>query len=111
MTDIYFPFNTCEEPNRKAWIAQPVSAFINMVTCLILIYFFLQAKILIIRLLILSFILFEMFHTFSHITHIDGAIQSNMAFSIIYGIDSKYKNNKTISEYLYNLNIIVNNNN
>jgi len=84
MTDIYFPFNTCEEPNRKTWIAQPVSAFINMVTCLILIYFFLQAKTLIIRLLILSFILFEIFHTFSHITHIDGAIQSNIIHAIWY---------------------------
>ena len=32
MTDIYFPFNTCEEPNKKDWIAQPVSAFINFIS-------------------------------------------------------------------------------
>ena len=84
MTEIYFPFNTCEEPNKKSYIAQPISAFINMITCLILIYFFLQAKTSIIRLLILSFILFEIFHTFSHITHIDGTIQSNIIHGIWY---------------------------
>jgi hypothetical protein len=84
MTEIYFPFNTCEEPNKKSWVAQPISAFINMITCLILIYFFLQAKTSIIRLLILSFILFEIFHTFSHITHIDGTIQSNIIHGIWY---------------------------
>jgi hypothetical protein len=84
MTEIYFPFNTCEEPNKKAWVAQPVSAFINMITCLILIYLFLQAKTIIIRLLILSFILFEIFHTFSHITHIEGTIQSNIIHGIWY---------------------------
>jgi len=84
MTEIYFPFNTCEEPNKKSYVAQPISAFINMITCLILIYFFLQAKTSIIRLLILSFILFEIFHTFSHITHIDGTIQSNIIHGIWY---------------------------
>ncbi len=84
MTDVYFPFNTCEEPNKKAWVAQPVSAFINFITCLILIYFFLKAKTTIIRLLILAFILFEIFHTFSHITHIDGTIQSNIIHGIWY---------------------------
>ena len=84
MTDIYFPFNTCEQPNKDAWIAQPVSAFINMITSIILIYFFLQAKTLIIKLLIFSFIAFEIFHTFSHIKHIDGIIQSNIIHSIWY---------------------------
>jgi len=84
MTDVYFPFNTCEEPNKKAWVAQPVSAFINFITCLILIYFFLKAKTLIIRLLILAFILFEIFHTFSHIIHIDGTMQSNIIHGIWY---------------------------
>jgi hypothetical protein len=84
MTNIYFPFNTCEEPNKKAWVAQPVSAFINMITCIILIYLFLQAKTLIIRLLILAFILFELFHTFSHIKHINGTIQSNIIHGIWY---------------------------
>lgn len=84
MTDIYFPFNTCEEPNKNKWIAQPVSAFINMLTSLILIYFFFKAKTIIIRLLILAFILFELFHTYSHITHINGTIQSNIIHSLWY---------------------------
>jgi hypothetical protein len=82
MTDIYFPFNTCEEPNK--YIAQPVSAFINLITSLILIYFFFKAKTIIIRLLILAFILFELFHTYSHITHINGTIQSNVIHSLWY---------------------------
>lgn len=84
MTDIYFPFNTCEEPNKNRLIAQPVSAFINMITSIILIYFFFKAKTLIIKLLIFTFILFEIFHTYSHITHIDGAIQSNVIHGIWY---------------------------
>jgi hypothetical protein len=84
MTDIYFPFNTCEEPNKKAWVAQPVSAFINFITSIILIYFFFKAKTIIIRLLILAFILFELFHTFSHITHINGTIQSNVIHGLWY---------------------------
>ena len=84
MTDIYFPFNTCEEPNKNKWIAQPVSAFINLLTSLILIYFFFKAKTIIIRLLILAFILFELFHTYSHITHINGTIQSNVIHSLWY---------------------------
>ena len=84
MRDIYFPFKTCEEPNKNTWIAQPVSAFINMITSIILIYFFLKAKTLIIKLLILSFIAFEIFHTYSHIKHINGAIQSNIIHGIWY---------------------------
>ena len=84
MTEIYFPFNTCEEPNKKSWIAQPISAFINFITCIILIYFFLKAKTIIIKLLILAFIAFEIFHTYSHITHVDGAIQSNIIHGIWY---------------------------
>lgn len=84
MSDIYFPFNTCEEPNKNNLIAQPVSAFINMITSLILIYFFFKAKTVIIKLLILAFILFELFHTYSHIKHIDGTIQSNIIHGIWY---------------------------
>lgn len=84
MSDIYFPFNTCEEPNKNNLIAQPVSAFINMITSIILIYFFLKAKTIIIKLLILAFILFELFHTYSHIKHIDGTIQSNIIHGIWY---------------------------
>jgi len=84
MKDIYFPFKTCEEPNKNKWISQPISAFINMITCFILIYFFIQAKTLIIKLLILSFIAFEIFHTYSHITHIDGTFQSNIIHAIWY---------------------------
>ena len=84
MTDIYFPFKTCEEPNKNQLIAQPVSAFINFITYIILIYFFLKAKTIIIRLLILAFIAFEIFHTYSHITHVDGAIQSNIIHGIWY---------------------------
>ena len=119
MTDIYFPFNTCEEPNKNQLIAQPVSAFINFITCLILIYFFLKAKTIIIRLLILAFIVFEIFHTYSHITHIDGAIQSNIIHGIWYflsfmvlkasiKITKKYPNIYTILILLFIIIIDIN---
>ena len=84
MTEIYFPFKTCEEPNKKSWVAQPVSAFINFIQVIILFYFFLKAKTVIIKLLILTFIAFQLFHTYSHIKHVNGAIQSNIIHSIWY---------------------------
>ena len=119
MTEIYFPFNTCEKPNKKSWVAQPVSAFINFIQVIILIYFFLKAKTVIIKLLILTFIAFQLFHTYSHIKHIDGSIQTNIIHSIWYflsfmvliasiKITKKYPNIYTILILLFIIIIDIN---
>lgn len=49
-----------------------------------IILFFFKAKTVIIKLLILTFIAFQLFHTYSHIKHVNGAIQSNIIHSIWY---------------------------
>jgi hypothetical protein len=83
--NIFFPFYTCEEPyNNNNYIAQPVSAIINIITCIILAFFLIKAKTKTIKLLLLSFIIFQGYHAYSHIKHIDGSIQSNVIHTIWY---------------------------
>lgn len=83
--NIFFPFYTCEKPyNNNNYIAQPVSAIINIIACIILAYFLTKSKTIEIRLLLLSFIAFQAFHAFSHIIHINGNIQSNIIHMIWY---------------------------
>lgn len=84
MVNSFFPFKTCEKPNIDGIIAQPVSATINIITCIILLYYALIAKTTTIRLLIISFILFQAYHAYSHMKHIDGHIQSNVIHVIWY---------------------------
>jgi hypothetical protein len=84
MVNSFFPFKTCEKPNIDGIIAQHVSATINIITCIILLYYALIAKTTTIRLLMISFILFQAYHAYSHIKHIDGHIQSNVIHVIWY---------------------------
>jgi hypothetical protein len=80
----FFPFHTCETPNNDGLVAQPVSATINIITCIILIYFAWHARTITIKILLLSFIVFQAFHAFSHIRHIEGHVQSNVIHTIWY---------------------------
>ena len=80
----FFPFKTCEKPLKDGIIAQPVSATINIITCLILLYYVIIAKTKTLKILILSFIAFQAFHAFSHIQHIDGYIQANIIHVLWY---------------------------
>ena len=66
-----FPFDTCETPKNNG-IAQPYSVFINLISCLIIFYFLLQTKNYYAFILLLSLLLFELFHTLSHFIHIKG---------------------------------------
>ena len=89
-----FPFTTCEKPDANSIVMQPVSSLVNLCTIIILIYFTLQTKTLSILLALLSYIIFEIWHMFSHMQHISGTIQSNivhilgyfMAFLTLYAI-------------------------
>ena len=86
MKEYIFPFSTCEKSNKNG-IAQPYSAFFNLLNCLIIIIFLLQTKNTHTFLLLFSIFCFELFHTFSHIIHIKGSIQINITHSLTYIIN------------------------
>lgn len=83
MSEYTFPFNTCEKPN-KIGIAQPYSAFFNLITCSIIFYFLINAKTIHAFILLFCILIFESFHVFSHILHIQGPIQINITHLLTY---------------------------
>jgi hypothetical protein len=83
MNEYTFPFNTCETVNKNG-IAQPYSAFFNLITCCVIFYFLLQTKNNYTFLLLLSIFIFEFFHAFSHVIHIPGPLQINITHLLTY---------------------------
>ena len=71
-----FPFSTCERSDTSSWLAQPYSAFVNATSTLILLAMMIQADPLVSKLALLSYALFEGWHTFSHMVHVQGEIQT-----------------------------------
>ena len=86
MTNYTFPFSTCEKTN-KIGVSQPYSAFFNILNCLMIIYFLQKTKNTHTFILILALLCFELFHVFSHITHIPGTIQVNIIHLLSYSIN------------------------
>ena len=86
MTEYTFPFHTCETPNTTG-VAQPYSAFINVVNCAIIMYFLLQTTKPYTFLLLFTILCLEAFHTFSHSIHIPGFIQLNITHMLSYCIN------------------------
>jgi len=86
MKEYTFPFSTCEKPNKKG-IAQPWSAAVNVLSIFIIFYFLLQVKKWYPFLLILSLLVFECVHTFSHIIHLSNYIQVNSIHILTYVIN------------------------
>ena len=86
MTNDYtFPFDTCEE--KKDYIAQPYSAFLNLVNCFIIIHFLNKSTNINNFNLLLSILAFELFHVLSHTIHIKGKIQTNITHMLAYIIN------------------------
>lgn len=93
MGEFIFPFTTCEKPHNSI-IMQPASAVVNFVTCIILMYFAIATKTFPVKLMILAYLSFELWHTASHIQHISGYLQTNiihilaylLAFTTLYSI-------------------------
>lgn len=89
-----FPFATCERPHKNKFIKQPVSAFINIITCIILLVYVIYCKTFAVKLVLFSFLIFQAWHAYSHMQHIPGYIQANTAhilwyivtFSVLYAI-------------------------
>ena len=100
-TSFVFPYNTAEKVREDSIVKQPYSAFINAITCIMILYFLLKTKTFHGFLLIFSVLLFELFHTFSHTIHLKHIyyLQSQILHSIalivnatvIYSF-SKYSN-------------------
>jgi len=94
-----FPFSTCEIPSDT--IAQPVSAFINGISTLILLALLLISKTFPVQLALFSYMCFEGWHTYSHIYHHSSEIQTLivhilgyfMSFATLYAI-LNYSNGK-----------------
>jgi hypothetical protein len=81
-----FPFNTCEKVSDGI-IAQPYSALINIINSFVILNFLFKTKTIHSFFFIFSILCFELFHTFSHIIHIQGPIQINIIHSISYLIN------------------------
>jgi hypothetical protein len=84
-----FPFNTCEKPN-KTGIAQPYSVFFNLISCIIIIYYLINTKNNYSKLLLVSILLFELFHTFSHCIHINNNSQIIITHLLAYLVNFSY---------------------
>ena len=84
-----FPFHTCEKPNSSG-IAQPYSAFLNLVSCVIILYFLSKTKTTYARLLLVSILFFEIFHTFSHSIHIPNNSQIIITHILAYFVNFCY---------------------
>ena len=78
-----FPFHTCEKPNKQG-IAQPYSALVNGVNCMVILYFLVKTQTTNAFLFLLAILVFEGFHTFSHMVHIPGTIQVSIAHTLAY---------------------------
>lgn len=81
MDDFTFPFDTCEKPQETfqlggVIIAQPFSVAVNMISICIILYYLLKTTNLYTFLLIFMLFLFELFHTFSHMIHLNGKTQN-----------------------------------
>lgn len=75
MSNLYiFPFTTCESIKTIGLIKQPYSAFINFINCIIIFNYLMKVRNIYQFLLIFSFLLFESFHTFSHMIHLSSNI-------------------------------------
>lgn len=75
MNPYIFPFNSCEIPINNYIIAQPWSTLINILNCIMILFFIFKTKSTHAKLLLLNIFMFGLAHTFSHLTHIDGNIQ------------------------------------
>lgn len=82
-TNYTFPFDTCEKPNNNG-IAQPYSVFFNILICILIGRFLQKAKSKQSQILLISILVFELFHAYSHYKHIPGTIQINITHLLAY---------------------------
>jgi hypothetical protein len=91
MNEYTFPFNTCEK-TKEGIMAQPYSVVLNLINCLIIFYFLLRTRKTYTFLLLFFLFCFELFHSFSHVVHINSSIQINIIHFITYLINVAFLN-------------------
>jgi hypothetical protein len=103
-----FPFDACEKL-KEGIIKQPVSAAINIISCIIILYFYYYAKTNAVRFLFGTFFVFQLWHAFSHTYHIQGNIQANVSHIISYliSLGTLYAILNLSKSTLSNLKIII----
>ncbi len=104
-TKFVFPYNTAENVNTYGIFIQPYSALVGIATVFLIFYYLLKTKTTHGFLLIFSILVFELFHSYSHIKHFNSIetqtkiVHSLTIFvnlSLLYAL-SKYSN-KDISK-------------
>jgi hypothetical protein len=85
-----FPFDTCERPSKNGLFAQPYSVFFNCISIIITIYFLTKTKHYYSFALILVILIFQLFHQFSHVVHIEGKIQTYIIHSLAIVVNIFY---------------------
>ena len=91
-TNYIFPFTTCENPSING--SQPISTLINILCVIILLIILFTKKE--INYVIITLILFELWHGFSHFHHIPGTIHMYIIHFLTYIIGF------TTLYYIYN---------
>jgi hypothetical protein len=84
--DFTFPYSTCEKPKKNMIIQQPYSSIVNIITVIMLIYFMYISKSWYLKILFLTYIIFELWHTMSHMMFIGGHIHQTVSHILAYVI-------------------------
>lgn len=108
-TSFVFPFTTCEIPT-KSDIEQPVSALVNLFSTIVLLFLTFKAKSIPVRLTLFCYAMFEAFHTFSHVKHLNNMklLQTNIvhilgyliAFTSLWSINTLSKKRNSVIFYI-----------
>lgn len=104
-TEFVFPYNTAENINTYSIFIQPYSALVGIATVFLIFYYLLKTKTTHGFLLIFSILVFELFHSYSHINHFNSIeTQTKIVHSLTIFVNltllyalSKYSN-KDISK-------------
>ena len=105
-TKFVFPYNTAEKVKKNGYFKQPYSYLVGILTTLMIFYFLLKTKTIQGFFLIFSLLLFEVFHTYSHMVHLkDIMLQTKIVHNLTIFVNlsllfalCKYSN-KDVSKY------------
>lgn len=95
-----FPYNTCENIRPNNYPVQKYSFFVNILSVILLLIYLYIIRNINAKLILLSLLIFEIWHSFSHYTHLKNRyVQTNIVHSLFYIV---------IFSFLFNIPYIVN---
>jgi len=83
MSDYLFPFKTCEA-RVDGPVAQPYSFVVNLVSTIVLLGFVCKASNNYVKIMLLTYAIFEAWHTYSHMKHLSGEYQKDVVHVLGY---------------------------